>query len=208
MRYVTGIPGQFVLFPKEPVSCSPEQFFSVLPKLGEERFAVTVWCESEAEIEDFFFRALIFGARILSLYFGRNLARAFVKSGGTGRCMACGKPSRHFRECSCGTFEWCAACEEAGVLVFWKRLGDKASLSAIYWDHADHMCDPECCARGHTLPHATRTELEAMVPRIETAITDLDEKSVGGFSVAVRARTPGERAEDLACLLETHHVTG
>ena len=209
MRFIIGLAEQLVLFPVSRVQCTPERFFRGLPGLVRQSHAgvcvATVWCNS-GEIDEFLIRAIIFGARIDSHHVASFIRKAFTASEGTGKCMVCGRPSQAFRSCSCGTYEWCMRCEEGGAMVFWSRFGAEAPLSTIFWDHADHDCTPECCTRGHTLQNVSPSELEAMVPRYESVIRDARSEEAGVFTVTVRRKTAGERAEERALLLESYCV--
>lgn len=81
---------------------------------------------------------------------------------------ACGEPATIILNCSCGNYAWCDKCFE------YVGPGEvNAPPSAIFWNHADHNCSSECCAKGHQAPEITLAELRAMVDPLEIQMREI-----------------------------------
>lgn len=103
------------------------------------------------------------------------------------KCKECGAPAIYFLNCSCGTYAWCEEHEDATVL----------------WDHADHECSSECCARGHSAETRSIAELEAMVSPLEISMEARNQKDI---SVKVRQKSEQECIDELESLMGKYLV--
>ncbi len=192
---------QLGLFPFCSVARTSGEFLLNLSVLSKRQDGgeFTVKLPNTEEREKFFERALAIGAHVSLRGPCKILTDALIafterEDGSEGDlllCKECGAPAIYYIECSCGTYVWCKEHED----------------SSVFFNHADHICSPECCKRGHTAERISSIELEASIPMVEVSVEEQQPaENEFIFTVKVRRKSDEEYLQELEWLMMNYSI--